>query len=241
MTHQQIERAEPPSSRVGFRTAPPPARLLLAEDDGEMRTMVASSLRSDGYEVVEVADGGELLVHLASAYVAGREYDAFDLVVSDLRMPICSGLHILEGLRRARWSTPMILMTAFGDRPTRERVESQGAVLFDKPFDLDDLRTAVLHLLHKSVLAKHAVPVASIGEEDPIVELVATRESGIDAWSIKWLLQSEDMQVYLGGRAIVSTAFTTDVYVLRGDAERAREVIARYDGSLSPIHRSRRR
>ena len=62
-------------------------------------------------------------------------------------MPICTGLQILEALRQAHWHTPVILMTAFGDEATRKRAESLLAVLFDKPFDMDDLRTAVAHLL----------------------------------------------------------------------------------------------
>ena len=62
-------------------------------------------------------------------------------------MPICSGLQILSALRDAHWRTPVILMTAFGDEATCKQAESLSAMLFDKPFDLDDLRTAVANLL----------------------------------------------------------------------------------------------
>ena len=123
------------------------ARVLLAEDDHDMRALVAAKLRLDGHHVVDVADGGRLLVCIANAYVDDRAYDAYDLIVSDIRMPVCSGLAILEGLRKAHWPTKVILMTAFGDEATRAKAGKLGAVLFDKPFDVDDLRTAVLHLL----------------------------------------------------------------------------------------------
>jgi CheY-like chemotaxis protein len=121
------------------------ARILLAEDDDEMRSLLAEILRGDGYDVVEVGDGGRLLVLLARAYVAHSP--PCDLLVSDVRMPVCSGLQILENLRLAHWQTPAILMTAFGDEQTCARAQGLGAVMFTKPFEVDDLRTAVLHLL----------------------------------------------------------------------------------------------
>jgi CheY-like chemotaxis protein len=122
-------------------------RVLVAEDDAEMRHVVADTLRDDGYEVVELVDGGRLLVDIAAYIKAGGEGAAVDLIVSDIRMPICTGLQILEALRAAHWHTPVILMTAFGDAATRKRAEDLMAVLFDKPFDLDDLRTAIANLL----------------------------------------------------------------------------------------------
>jgi DNA-binding response OmpR family regulator len=127
-----------------------PARVLLAEDDAEMRALVASALRQDGYEIIEVSDGGRMLVQLASAYGAGQRRESYDLLISDIRMPVCSGLQILESLRSAHWTTPAILMTAFGDDRTRKRASGLGALLFAKPFDVDDLRTAVMHLLRQS-------------------------------------------------------------------------------------------
>jgi CheY-like chemotaxis protein len=119
----------------------------VAEDDAEMRRLVTDALRDDGYEVVELADGGRLLVDIAARLKAEPKGDEIDLIVSDIRMPICTGLQILEALRQAHWRTPVILMTAFGDDATRRQAESLRAVLFDKPFDLDDLRTAVANML----------------------------------------------------------------------------------------------
>jgi DNA-binding response OmpR family regulator len=120
---------------------------LLAEDDADLRALVAGALRADHVEVVEVKDGGRMLVELASAYAAGDVHEKYDLLVSDVRMPVCSGIQILESLRSARWNTPAILMTAFGDEPTRRRALGLGALFFPKPFDVDDLRAAAWHLL----------------------------------------------------------------------------------------------
>ncbi|MGO9834056.1 MAG: response regulator [Polyangiaceae bacterium] len=124
-----------------------PFRVLLAEDDAEMRSVVADSLRGNGYEVVEAVDGGRLLVDIAARLKRGDGAGSVDLIVSDIRMPICSGLQILAALRDAHWRTPVILMTAFGDEAVRRHAESLDAVLFDKPFEIDDLQTAVANLL----------------------------------------------------------------------------------------------
>jgi DNA-binding response OmpR family regulator len=122
-------------------------RILLAEDDSDMRAMIASVLRDDGYDVIEANDGGRMLVQLARAYAEGGGRDVCDLLISDIRMPVCSGLQVLETLRSARWKTPAILMTAFGDERTRQRVLALGATLFTKPFDVDDLLKTVGGLL----------------------------------------------------------------------------------------------
>jgi DNA-binding response OmpR family regulator len=125
-------------------------RVLVADDDAEMRRLVAESLRKDAYDVIEEADGGRLLVRIAAIYTLGETSDPVDLIVSDIRMPVCSGLDILKGLRDAHWKTPVILMTAFGDDETRVRAEKLGALLFDKPFQMSVLRLVVRDLLERT-------------------------------------------------------------------------------------------
>ena len=131
-------------------------RVLVADDDAEMRRMVAETLRRDAYEVVEEPDGGRLLVRIAAIYSFERTVDPFDLIVSDIRMPVCSGLDIVKGLREAHWTTPVILMTAFGDDETRARAETLGALLFDKPFQMGALRAVVRTLLYEHPEKGHA-------------------------------------------------------------------------------------
>jgi DNA-binding response OmpR family regulator len=121
----------------------------VAEDDAEMRRILVEMLEKDGYDVNEVANGEELLDELAKDAVSGYEY--IDLIVSDIRMPGCTGLQAVEAVRGAGCQTPILLMTAFGDEATRAHAEELGALLFDKPFDLTDLRTAVVSLLGRSI------------------------------------------------------------------------------------------
>jgi DNA-binding response OmpR family regulator len=126
-----------------------PPRVIVAEDDPEMRALVVEALRKDGYVVSDVANGGRLLVTLAREFSHGAGGDAFDLMVSDLRMPVCSGLEIVEQLRAARCRMPIVLMTAFGDEATRQRARRLATLLMDKPFQLAELRSAVACLLRE--------------------------------------------------------------------------------------------
>jgi DNA-binding response OmpR family regulator len=124
-----------------------PRRIVVAEDDDEMRALVVSALRRDGWEVIEAQDGAHLRLALDPLF---RDENApIDLVVSDIRMPGFSGLEVLQALRRSRRTIPVIMMTGFGDDRVRERVEHLGAFLFDKPFEVDDLRTAIFYLLRE--------------------------------------------------------------------------------------------
>lgn len=119
-------------------------RVLLAEDDAALRRLLAEVLRQDGYEVVEARDGVELLAEIDATLVARWERSDAFVVVADVHMPGFSGLDVLAVLRCAHCATPVILITAFGDAETREEAHELGAVaVFDKPFNLDDLRAAL--------------------------------------------------------------------------------------------------
>jgi DNA-binding NtrC family response regulator len=120
------------------------ARILLAEDDFEMRRLLARALSHAGFELVQAASGDEALDKLADQLL--DEAEAFDLVIADIRMPGCTGLDLLACLRHFDWNTPVILITAFGNVETHDEAKRLGAfAVFDKPFDLEDLETAVLN------------------------------------------------------------------------------------------------
>jgi CheY-like chemotaxis protein len=126
--------------------------VLVAEDDPDIRHMVVTGLRCDGYEVVEANDGAQLLDRVASSMLFG-EAEPPDIIVSDVRMPGFSGLTVLSGLRSAGWTTPIILITAYGSEEVRKHAFDLGATaLLEKPFDVDDLRTAVMNLAPVSAL-----------------------------------------------------------------------------------------
>ena len=70
-------------------------RILLAEDDKEMRSLLALMLRKEGYQVCECMDGLSLLDMLSSFFLPDEEHENFDLIISDIRMPGVTGMEIL--------------------------------------------------------------------------------------------------------------------------------------------------
>jgi CheY-like chemotaxis protein len=123
-----------------------PPRILLAEDDVEMRALVSGDLRRAGYSVVECADGAALLRRLEAAN--GTEGLGVDLVVADVRMPELTGLEVLERLRGVDPFTPYIVVTVFGSAETRRIARRLGAAaVLDKPFEVEDL----LHLVEDAI------------------------------------------------------------------------------------------
>jgi DNA-binding NtrC family response regulator len=121
----------------------PPRRVLLAEDDAAMRALLACRLRRAGFEIIEASNGTEALQRLTQARI-GSPGIAIDVVVSDVRMPGCDGLHILASLQQNAPCVPVILITAFGTMATHVKAQRLGAyAIVDKPFDLEDLTTLV--------------------------------------------------------------------------------------------------
>jgi len=127
-----------------------PMTVLVADDDEDMRSLVAETLRSDGCAVIEARDGAELLDHLVRALDDPRARP--EVVVADVMMPHLSGLGVLNALRRAQLNFPVILMTVLTDESVYTVARRLGALgVLRKPFDVDDLRTAV-----KNAVVAHA-------------------------------------------------------------------------------------
>ena len=117
--------------------------VVLAEDDDELRHLVARRLRGHGCEVVEARTGLELAELILEHAADHRTRGTIELIISDIRMPGLTGLEIVELLRRIDWALPVILMTGFGDSEAHVEATRLGAAVFDKPLDLDVFATVV--------------------------------------------------------------------------------------------------
>jgi two-component system, cell cycle response regulator CpdR len=120
------------------------ARILVAEDEEAVRAFVVRALAQDGHDVVGVEDGGIALDRLQA------EAGAFDLLLSDIRMPMMDGIALALAAARDFPAMPIILMTGFADQ--RERATELQALIEDvisKPFALADLRALVARTLEK--------------------------------------------------------------------------------------------
>lgn len=137
--------------------------VFLAEDDPELRSTLAETLRQNDFEVRTAADGKSLLALLTES--SRKELAMPSLIVTDLRMPRCSGLNVLTVLRLAEWDVPVVLITGFGDRAVHEDAATLGAAaVLDKPFDPDTL----LRVL-RAALRRRETREADAKRSDPIL------------------------------------------------------------------------
>jgi two-component system, cell cycle response regulator CpdR len=114
------------------------ARILIAEDEEAIRSLVARALSQDGHEVVTVNDGAEALDLLT------RQQGAFELLLADIRMPVMDGIALALATARDHPAITILLMTAYADQ--RERASGLNTLIHDvitKPFTLADIRAAV--------------------------------------------------------------------------------------------------
>jgi two-component system, cell cycle response regulator CpdR len=114
------------------------ARILIAEDEEGIRSLVARALSQDGHAVVTANDGAEALDVLA------REQGAFELLLTDIRMPIMDGIALALAAARDHPHVAILLMTGYADQ--RERATGLDALIHDviaKPFSLATIRGAV--------------------------------------------------------------------------------------------------
>ena len=114
-------------------------RLLVAEDDGDLRRLLAVALRRDGHAVIEARDGAELLEALASTLIEPVE-SPFDVVICEQTLPGIPGLTVLAGLRSRQRATPFILVT--DQAPVRDRAQRLGAAVVAH-LDVQAIRAAV--------------------------------------------------------------------------------------------------
>ena len=115
-------------------------RILLAEDNHELRRLLTFVLRREGHEVVEVTDGSALLEALAFSIVEGGRHE-FDLVICEQGLPKMAGLAVLSGLRARDRATPFILITS--NITVQVQARNLGAIVLSRPLTMDGIRRAV--------------------------------------------------------------------------------------------------
>ena len=118
------------------------SRILIADDEDSMRLLVARAIAMDGHDTVTAQDGAEALEILT------REDGAFDLLLTDIQMPVMDGIALALSAARDFPDLTILLMTGFADQ--RERASNLSAIAHDvitKPFSVADIRTAVADAL----------------------------------------------------------------------------------------------
>jgi len=118
-----------------------PKKILVVEDDEEMRALLEEFFLEEGFETESVNDGSEAFRKLVKG--------SFDLVITDIRMPGLTGLDILPGIRKLQPEVPIIVITAFGSDEIRQRALERGATAYlEKPIQFKTLRSLVCEVVY---------------------------------------------------------------------------------------------
>ena len=122
-------------------------RILIIDDEGEMRELLAKVLEKNGYQVTAAADGGHALDLL--------EKEPMDLVVTDVRMPGMDGMEALKAIKELNPDTGVIVMTAFGSIDQAVQAVKEGAHDYiSKPFKIDEMLLTIRNALEERRLRR---------------------------------------------------------------------------------------
>jgi len=161
------QSAKPMPTRSSVRPLPAkkyPMRILLAEDQTEIRMLTTDQLERSGHHVVSVANGREALDAL--------KHESFDVVLLDEDMPVMTGLQAMHAIRDQQKDLgPMVIvaLTGYNSDPDRERLLRAGFdSVIGKPFRLDALDT----LLHGASATEAEKKFATPPAQTPIANLV---------------------------------------------------------------------
>ncbi len=122
-------------------------RILIAEDDKTMRSLLTKVFAQENYEVCVASDGPTAID------LARRE--AFDVILTDLKIPLRDGLEVLRAVKKSRPTTEVIVMTAFGSVETAVTAMKQGAYDYlSKPFPIEEVLLLTQKALEKGGLRR---------------------------------------------------------------------------------------
>ncbi|MDX9815663.1 MAG: sigma-54 dependent transcriptional regulator [Smithellaceae bacterium] len=111
-------------------------KILIVDDELNMRLVLTAMLKKEGYEIASAADGSEALSILKSGPI--------DAVITDLKMPNVNGMELLNHMNDKHPAIPVIIITAHGTVATAVEALKKGALDYiTKPFDLDELKNVI--------------------------------------------------------------------------------------------------
>jgi DNA-binding NtrC family response regulator len=180
-------------------------RLLIVDDEKVALRNLEYVMKKEGYEVVATQSGANALAHL--------EQQAFDLVLTDLRMEKVDGMQILRKCRSNHRDTEVILITGYATLESAVEAMKHGAFYYiAKPYRLDEVRKVVAEALEKVRLRR---------ENHTLREQVAQFEG-----KVRILTQNADLQRLLDMARQIAP---TDCNVLiTGESGTGKELFARY-------------
>jgi two-component system, NtrC family, response regulator AtoC len=185
-----------------------PLRVLIIDDETDIRHVLTLLLKAEGFEVRSVSNGEEGLKELMGGF--------YDLVLCDVRMPTMGGMELLDELARREIATTVIVMSAFGNRELAVEAIKRGAYDYiDKPFRNDEVIIAVLKAQERLQLKR----------ENEALRAARHEEHGL-------IGSSQVMQETL--RTIDKIAVYKSTVLIQGESGTGKELVARAIHRASP-------
>ncbi|MCE5203134.1 MAG: sigma-54 dependent transcriptional regulator [Coriobacteriales bacterium] len=186
-------------------------RVLIADDEKNMRWVLGQALEAEGYEIAEAADGKEALALVSE--------QPPDVMILDHRMPAPDGMEVLRRVRSKGMTFPIIMLTAHGNVASAVEAMRAGADEYlTKPFDLEELKLSIDKVLRMSELA---------------VEVERLREELDENYDVEGLVAADPAML-----AVLDTvhkvAPTNATVMIYGESGTGKELVARALHSLSP-------
>jgi CheY-like chemotaxis protein len=115
-------------------------RILIVDDESDLRTLLGTVLTTAGYEIKSASDGDEAIKLISK--------QKFDLTILDINMPTVNGIQVLKYLKEHCPSTKAIMLTGYADLKHAMEAKEYGATDFiGKPYKVDDILTTIKRLL----------------------------------------------------------------------------------------------
>ncbi|HEU5059938.1 MAG TPA: sigma-54 dependent transcriptional regulator [Kofleriaceae bacterium] len=181
------------------------ARILVADDEPNLRRVLTAILRREGYEVVQAADGAEAIDLLA---------EPVDVVITDLKMPRIDGMEVLRHASQQLPHVPVIMITAFGTVDNAVAAVKAGAFDYiEKPFEQEQIRQIV----------NKAVAQASLGRKEvrPHVSGDSTGPRG------RFGLVGDSPEMHAIFEVIAKVADTPSTVLITGESGTGKELVAK--------------
>ncbi len=182
-----------------------PAKILVADDEQNLRRVLVALLRREGHEVVQAASGLEAIERLGDV----------DVVITDLRMPGADGMEVLRTASKNHPHVPVIMITAYGS--VGQAVEAIKAGAFDyieKPFEQDSIRAIIGKAIGQATANRSAPRAVFYPPSEPLPSgrfgLVGT---------------SDQMQTIF--KVIEQVADTPSTVLITGESGTGKELVAK--------------
>jgi two-component system response regulator AtoC len=186
-------------------------RVLIADDEKNMRWVLSEALAAEGYEVLQASDGKEALTAVDEQHP--------DLMVLDHKMPSPDGMEVLRRIRAKGETFPIIMLTAHGNVETAVEAMKAGATEYlTKPFDLGELKLSI----------EKAIRISELSDEVRRLRAELDRD-----WDVDGFIAADPhmVEILMTVEKVAPTNATVMIY---GESGTGKELIARAIHRLSP-------